>query len=120
MSLFFFRAGIVYLDRALRKAAALEAVKAVLIQNCLELRLVRRPTPNDDERSSRRREKMPIGIRGWEAVVLGAVLRFLLFSAFPAFADLLSGQVEVSTPVSSYKRCTEACLRSFPQYTDFC
>lgn len=35
----------------------------------------------------------------------GAVLRALLFFAFPSLPDLLTGRVEISTPVTSFKRC---------------
>lgn len=43
-------------------------------------------------------------------VVFGAafVLRLLLTCLFPALPDLLTGRVEVSTPVNSFKRRT--CL----------
>lgn len=33
------------------------------------------------------------------------VLRLLLICLFPALPDLLTGRVEVSTPVNSFKRC---------------
>ncbi|KAL8813831.1 MAG: hypothetical protein Q9223_006909 [Gallowayella weberi] len=36
-----------------------------------------------------------------------AALRFLLFSAFPRLPDLLTGRVEISTPVTSFKRLQE-------------
>lgn len=41
------------------------------------------------------------------ALVFGAAatLRLLLFTASPSLPDLLTGRVEVSTPVSSFKRC---------------
>jgi phosphatidylinositol glycan class U len=35
-----------------------------------------------------------------------AAVRLLLPTVFPALPDLLSGRVEVSTPVTSFKRCT--------------
>jgi phosphatidylinositol glycan class U len=35
-----------------------------------------------------------------------AALRLSLSTFFPALPDLLSGRVEVSTPVTSFKRCT--------------
>jgi phosphatidylinositol glycan class U len=39
------------------------------------------------------------------AVFAAAVaLRVLLFCGFPSLPDLLTGRVEVSTPVSSFKR----------------
>ena len=34
-----------------------------------------------------------------------AVLRLLLFTVFPGLPNLLAGRVEVSTPVTSFKRC---------------
>lgn len=34
-----------------------------------------------------------------------AALRLLLFVAFPGLPDLLTGRVEISTPVTSFKRC---------------
>lgn len=34
-----------------------------------------------------------------------AAVRLLLFTVFPALPDLLAGRVEVSTPVTSFKRC---------------
>lgn len=33
-----------------------------------------------------------------------AVLRLALFTVFPGLPDLLTGRVEVSTPVTSFKR----------------
>jgi phosphatidylinositol glycan class U len=33
-----------------------------------------------------------------------AAVRLLLFTVFPALPDLLAGRVEVSTPVTSFKR----------------
>ena len=35
-----------------------------------------------------------------------AAVRLLLFTVFPALPDLLAGRVEVSTPVTSFKRRT--------------
>lgn len=35
-----------------------------------------------------------------------AAVRLLLSTVFPALSDLLDGRVEVSTPVTSFKRCT--------------
>ena len=35
-----------------------------------------------------------------------AALRILLVVAFPGLPDLLTGRVEISTPVNSFKRCT--------------
>jgi hypothetical protein len=37
--------------------------------------------------------------------VAAAALRLLLFVAFPELPDLLTGRVEISTPVDSFKRC---------------
>ena len=34
-----------------------------------------------------------------------AALRLLLAITFPALPDLLTGRVEISTPVNSFKRC---------------
>ena len=34
-----------------------------------------------------------------------AAVRLLLFFAFPSLPDLLTGRVEISTPVTSFKRC---------------
>ena len=34
-----------------------------------------------------------------------AAIRLLLFSSFPGLPDLLTGRVEISTPVTSFKRC---------------
>lgn len=36
-----------------------------------------------------------------------ALLRFILFAAFPSLPDLLTGRVEISTPVTSFKRLQE-------------
>lgn len=41
-----------------------------------------------------------------QSLYLGAAaLRLLLFVAFPGLSKLLAGRVEVSTPVTSFKRC---------------
>lgn len=40
--------------------------------------------------------------------VAAAALRLLLFTAFPGLLDLLTGRVEISTPVNSFKRCTHS------------
>lgn len=40
-----------------------------------------------------------------------AALRLLLFAALPALPALLAARVEVSTPVSSFKRCMPAARR---------
>ena len=34
-----------------------------------------------------------------------AAIRLLLAIAFPVLPDLLTGRVEISTPVNSFKRC---------------
>jgi GPI-anchor transamidase subunit U len=34
-----------------------------------------------------------------------AAVRLLLFTSFPSLPNLLTGRVEVSTPVTSFKRC---------------
>lgn len=46
--------------------------------------------------------------------VFGAafVLRLLLICVFPSLPDLLTGRVEVSTPVNSFKRCESRTKRS--------
>ena len=48
-----------------------------------------------------------------KAAVFGAafVLRLLLCVLFPALPDLLTGRVEISTPVTSFKR-RECCFIS--------
>jgi phosphatidylinositol glycan class U len=40
-----------------------------------------------------------------------AAVRLLLSTVFPALPDLLGGRVEVSTPVTSFKRCTHTNAR---------
>ena len=41
-----------------------------------------------------------------QALYLGAaVLRLALFYLFPGLPELLVGRVEISTPVTSFKRC---------------
>lgn len=42
-----------------------------------------------------------------------AVLRLALFTFFPALPDLLTSRVEVSTPVTSFKRCKTALCAPF-------
>lgn len=44
-----------------------------------------------------------------KALLFGAAaaLRLLLFTAFPSLPNLLAGRVEVSTPVTSFKRLQE-------------
>jgi phosphatidylinositol glycan class U len=36
------------------------------------------------------------------------VLRLVLSLGFPSLPDLLTGRVEISTPVTSFKRCVHA------------
>lgn len=46
-----------------------------------------------------------------------SALRILLFFGFPSLPDLLTGRVEISTPVTSFKRCmleySESCAQSY-------
>ncbi|KAI9656185.1 MAG: hypothetical protein M1821_004847 [Bathelium mastoideum] len=44
-----------------------------------------------------------------KAILLGsaAAIRLILFAGFPALPDLLTGRVEISTPVTSFKRLQE-------------
>ncbi|KAI5467396.1 GPI transamidase subunit PIG-U [Mariannaea sp. PMI_226] len=47
-------------------------------------------------------------LRGKASVYAGAaLLRLILFLAFPGLPDLLTGRVEISTPVTSFKRLQE-------------
>jgi phosphatidylinositol glycan class U len=47
-----------------------------------------------------------MALRGKASVFAGAgLLRLILFLAFPGLPDLLTGRVEISTPVTSFKRC---------------
>jgi len=39
-----------------------------------------------------------------------AAVRLLLFTSFPGLPDLLTGRVEISTPVTSFKRCMNGPL----------
>ena len=48
---------------------------------------------------------MPVDRRKIALYVIAANLRLVVFLIFPHVPDLLTGQVEVSTPVSSFKRC---------------
>ncbi len=48
-----------------------------------------------------------------------AALRFLLFSSFPLLPDLLTGRAEISTPVTSFKRCTPMALLHWAFSPDF-
>jgi hypothetical protein len=42
-----------------------------------------------------------------KAIVFGAAaaLRLLLFFGFPSLPEFLTGRVEISTPITSFKRC---------------
>lgn len=42
--------------------------------------------------------------------ISAAALRILLVVVFPSLPDLLTGRVEISTPVNSFKRCTSSLL----------
>lgn len=42
-----------------------------------------------------------------------AALRFALFTAFPLLPDFLAGRAEISTPVTSFKRCTSFVTNHF-------
>lgn len=50
---------------------------------------------------------MPTDRRKSLVLVAAIVLRILVFAFFPQLPDLLVGQVEVSTPVNSFKRCKD-------------
>ncbi|KAH8682485.1 GPI transamidase subunit PIG-U [Xylariales sp. PMI_506] len=52
--------------------------------------------------SSQATPRSPAGL-----YVAAAALRLLLFTAFPGLPDLLTGRVEISTPVNSFKRLQE-------------
>lgn len=49
---------------------------------------------------------MPVDRRKAAVYVAALALRLLLSLAFPSLPDLLTSRVEVSTPVSSFKRRT--------------
>jgi GPI-anchor transamidase subunit U len=44
-----------------------------------------------------------------KAMLFGAAaaVRLLLFTSFPGLPELLTARVEISTPVTSFKRCEE-------------
>ena len=44
-----------------------------------------------------------------------AVLRLSLFFAFPSLPGLLTGRVEISTPVTSFKRCKSSLAITYNQ-----
>lgn len=48
-----------------------------------------------------------MGRQGYLVVVVAVVLRLVLFAAFPSLPDLLTNRVEISTPVTSFKRLQE-------------
>lgn len=48
---------------------------------------------------------MPIDRRKAALIAAAIIGRIVVFAFFPQLPELLTGQVEVSTPVSSYKRC---------------
>lgn len=48
---------------------------------------------------------MSSGAKKQSLYVAAAALRLLLFVGLPGLATLLTGRVEVSTPVTSFKRC---------------
>ena len=48
---------------------------------------------------------MPVDRRKILLYIVAANLRLVVFLLFPGIPDLLTRQVEVSTPVSSFKRC---------------
>ncbi|KAL2003816.1 hypothetical protein VTN02DRAFT_2170 [Thermoascus thermophilus] len=50
---------------------------------------------------------MPVDRRKLAVFASAFALRVLLFCAFPSLPDLLTGRVEVSTPISSFKRLQE-------------
>jgi hypothetical protein len=51
---------------------------------------------------------MPVDRRKVAVITVAVFLRILVFAFAPWLPDLLTGQVEVSTPVSSFKRCTHS------------
>jgi len=50
----------------------------------------------------------PMNIDKQKALLFGsaAAVRLLLFAVFPSLPTLLTSRVEISTPVTSFKRCT--------------
>jgi phosphatidylinositol glycan class U len=48
---------------------------------------------------------MPVNTQKALLFATAAALRLLLFTFVPALPGLLAGRVEVSTPVTSFKRC---------------
>ncbi len=55
---------------------------------------------------------MPIDRRKAVLIAAATIGRILVFAFFPQLPELLTGQVEVSTPVSSYKRCRSYTISS--------
>jgi hypothetical protein len=52
--------------------------------------------------------KMSIDRRKAALFGAAAAVRLLLFTSFPGLPDLLTARVEISTPVTSFKRCKKA------------
>jgi phosphatidylinositol glycan class U len=48
---------------------------------------------------------MPVDRQKAALFAAAVAVRLFLFAAFPSLPDLLTSRVEVSTPVSSFKRC---------------
>jgi phosphatidylinositol glycan class U len=45
--------------------------------------------------------------RSLSVIAFAVLLRLFLFTAFPSLPDLLTNRVEISTPVTSFKRLQE-------------
>lgn len=56
-------------------------------------------------RDIRREEEMVLDRRKVVLFSTASAIRVVLFFGFPALPDLLTGRVEISTPVTSFKRC---------------
>lgn len=48
-----------------------------------------------------------MGRRSLVVIIVAVALRLVLFAAFPSLPDLLTNRVEISTPVTSFKRLQE-------------
>lgn len=59
--------------------------------------------------------KMPVDRRKAALFAAAVAVRLFLFVAFPSLPNLLTSRVEVSTPVSSFKRCK--CFKYHSQST---
>ena len=59
------------------------------------------------------RDTMVIDRRKASLFGAAALLRLTLFVAFPSLPNLLTGRVEISTPVTSFKRCMRQFLVQF-------